>query len=201
MKSLILKISIVALVITPFIQDLSAQSNNTNSQNEYRIKIVKVDGNKKTELDTIVTGKNSFVWNGDTINPVNGMIFMSIRDGESEDYNFSFSDGIGQEFFIVTDKEKLDSILEVVKKNISTYNNVPEDSIFNWHRKNNIIKPFDYKQLNSVNAITHLLSDNKNIIDLSDEKIISYRRKEIRDGKEKITIIRMKKSNEEGRKD
>jgi len=180
MKKLISKISTFALVIVTLIQTSYAQNDSTNSKNEYHIKIIKVEDDKKTELDTIVNNNNPFIWNGDTINPVNGMVFMSSKSDNSEKFHLNFVDNGGQEIFIVTDTEKTDSIRKKIEKYIGK-----------WDRNLANI-PVNHRKTDSENSVPYFLRDKKNIINLSDSGIISYKKKDLSDGREKITIIRKK---------
>ncbi len=190
MKKLISKISTFALVIATMVQGVSAQSDSAGHEDEYHIKIVKVDGNKKTELDTIVSNDSPFVWNGDTINPVNGMVFMSSKNGNSEVFHFNFRDSMGQELFIVSNTKKTDSIRKEIEKSISK-----------WSKGSMVNIPFNHRKLDSGDAVSYFLrkdQDEINIINLSDPGIISYKKKDLSNGREKITIVRKKMKKKEG---
>lgn len=189
MKKIILKISTFVLVLATLVQSVSAQSNSTGQKDEYHIKIVKVDGNNKTELDTVVNNDSPFIWNGDTINPVNGMVFMSSKNSDSKNFNFNFHKGVGQDAFFITNTKELDSILETV-----------ENSIFKWNVSSLGNKPSGFKELKTGDTTVYFISkdnNNKNIIDLSDSGIISFKKKDLSDGREKITIVRKKQEKKE----
>ena len=190
MKKIISKISTFALVIATLVQSVSAQSDSTGQKDEYHIKIVKIDGNNKTELDTIVNNDSPFVWNEDTINPVKGMVFMSNKKSDSTNFNFNFHKGVGQDAFFITNTKELDSILETV-----------ENSIVKWNVSRMGNKPSGFKELKSGDTTVYFISkdnNNKNTIDLSDSGIISYKKKDLSNGREKITIVRKKQEKKEG---
>lgn len=168
---------------------------------EKHIKMVKVDdeGNK-TEIDTVLKGDQVFVWNGDTIGGGKGMNWIT-KGGEFDfdgdmDFDFDFdidTDKSGKVLVMKSGKalapmvyrfktEEGDSTKEYRVKIIAKGDN--EDDLF-----------FDAPHAAHKMMV---IGDRKkgNVIDLSDPGIISFQKKDLKDGKEKITIVREKPSEE-----
>lgn len=163
------------LVLTSFL--LTSFSLFENPQDpprgEKHIKIVKIDDSgNRVELDTLLTNDEIFVWNGDTI------------------------DGGNKLKWIMNDEFSLDSL----HKNM----NIDFEYEISENEDGNVII---MKSGNKTNPIIHALPhppavpnvmffDNEksgNIIDLSDPGIISFKKKKMSGGREKITIIRNEK--------
>ncbi len=145
MKKLILTITIIALFLTISNKSVFAQQDTTGKK-EYHIKMIKVDDGKKTELDTIVSNNEAFLWKGDTIQPEGEMIFIDDSDFLIKKFEYDVGD---------------------------------DDLVF------------------PGKAAAIFFRDDcrgKNIIDLSDPGIISYNKKDLKDGLEKITIVRKKRT-------
>jgi hypothetical protein len=170
------------------------------------INLVRVDdkGNK-TELDTTVEAGQVFVWNGDTIGDGKELKWIA-EDGEFKfdpdmDIDIDVQDaGKGKVFVMKSGNKTAPMIYEFKTDNDSAQEHrvmviAPgkgEDmDIMKWHGANGT-----EMMLPPVPPAPHVMMfrDQKkgNVIDLSDPGIISYEKKELKDGKEKITIIRNK---------
>jgi len=172
------------------------------------IKMVKIgDDGKKMEIDTVIEADQVFVWNGDTIGggkklkwvsdenfdldmdfdvnvetDENGNVFILKGKGASEPmvYEFKTDDG--------------DSAKHIMMKVIS--DDVSSD-IMKWHSKNGNEMFFGAPGSATPKVIRINKQKSGNVIDLSDPGIISYDRKELKNGKEKIVIVREKPSEED----
>ena len=142
---------------------------------ERHIKMVKVDeeGNK-TELDTVIHGNAPFVWNGDTIGDGKDLKWISKEGFEMDDMhinhdiNFEYEfddDGEGNFFVMKSDKNGKHMIMPPMAPDAPFPPHAPHVMMF----RNN---------------------KSKSVIDLSDPGIISYDKKLLKNGTEKITIVR-----------
>jgi hypothetical protein len=146
-----------------------------DKKTEKHIKMVKVDDDgKKVELDTVITGDQIFVWQGDTIGGGNVMKWISKGDFKMDsihqnfDMNFEYKiddDGEGNMIIMKSGKGGKHMIMAPVPPGAPMPPHAPGMMMF---RSQN----------------------NKNVIDLSDPGIISYDKKIQKDGTEKITIVR-----------
>jgi hypothetical protein len=142
---------------------------------EKHIKMIKVDDNgKKVELDTVFTGDEPFVWNGDTIGIGKELKWISKNDfsldslHQNFDVNFEYEiddDGQGNVFIMKSGKGG-EHMMMAPRAPMPPHS----PHVMMWHAK-----------------------QNKNVIDLSDPGIISYDKKIQKDGTEKITIVRKQK--------
>jgi len=154
------------------------------------IKMVKVDDNgKKMELDTIIEADEIFVWNGDTID--GGKELKWFSEGEFD-----------MDFDIEVDKDGEQNVIVMKSKDgkspaifkFKTDGNEDENVMF-WNDKDHNEMIFHTPRSPKVVRIKKQKSGN--VIDLSDPGIISYDKKELKNGKEKITIIRNKPSEDD----
>jgi len=164
------------------------------------IKMVKVDEDgKKIELDTVIEADEVLVWNGDTIS--GGKELKWISEG---DFDFDIdSDGEGNVFIMKSGDKTAPAIYEFksdgdsIKKyriKIAADGDLDEDIMF-WSEKDHNEMMLHAPHAPKVVRIKKAKSGN--VIDLSDPGIISYDKKELKNGKEKITIIRNKPSEED----
>ncbi len=173
------------------------------------ISIVKIDdqGNKM-HIDTVIGVKQIFVFNGDTIG--GGKEFR----WNSEDGSFNFNGDMEFDIDVETDEEgnvfvmkngnitgpKLfkiktdDDSTKQYRIKMITNGDCENMDIMNWNEKAGKNLMFD-----PTAPKVMMLGDRKkgNVIDLSDPGIISYSKKDMKGGKEKIVIIREKPSPEE----
>lgn len=172
------------------------------------IKMVKIgDDGKKMEIDTVIGADQVFVWNGDTIGgnktlswiseedfdfdmdfdmdverDENGNVFIMRGNGASKPmiYEFKTNDG--------------DSAKHIMMKVIS---DDESSDIMKWHSKNGNEMIFGAPGSASPKVIRINKQKSGNVIDLSDPGIISFEKKELKNGKEKIVIVREKPSEED----
>ncbi|MCG6188983.1 hypothetical protein [Maribellus maritimus] len=188
-----------AFLLSSFSLRENPQDPPRGKKKERHIKLVKVDedGNK-TELDTILTNDDFFVWNGDTIG--GGMKWFSKKEFDTDsllgDMDFDFdvtSHGKGNVFVLKADG---DSTLEYRFDVRKDYLHGDHD-VMVWHGDKGENRVFIAPKVPGVPPVPsvprlHFFgnADDDNVIDLSDPGIISYKKKKMKDGKEKITIIR-----------
>lgn len=168
---------------------MSAVSIRENPQDPPRgkkgkkhIKMVKVDENdKKIELDTVIEAGDVFIWNGDTIGGGKEMKWVS-KEGSDFDMDMDFDideDGKGNVFIMKSGDASAPAVYRF--KTDGAHNH--EDMIMH--------APHTRKMMFIGEG------GKGNVIDLSDPGIISYEKKDLKDGKEKITIIRNKPSEKD----
>ncbi|MCY1720281.1 hypothetical protein OU798_07995 [Prolixibacteraceae bacterium Z1-6] len=165
------------------------------------IKMVKVDDNgKKMEIDTVMNVDEVLVWNGDTIDGGKALKWVSEEDFDM-DFDFDIeNDGEGNVFILRSGKGRAPMAHEY---------KIEGDSAKKYRIK--VISDgdpgdFDVLKWKSIGDDDVFLGapqgahkmmffgDRKkgNVIDLSDPGIISFEKKELKNGKEKIIIIREK---------
>jgi len=151
---------------------------------EKHIKMVKVDDNgKKIELDTVISGNEPLVWNGDTIGvgkelkwiSKNDFMMDSIHQNFDMNYEYKIDDDGEGNIFIMKSGKGGDHMMMLPE---------PPGA------------PFPPR---APRVMMIRDRQNKNVIDLSDPGIISYDKKIQKDGTEKITIVRkqMEEKHEE----
>ncbi|QGY44994.1 hypothetical protein GM418_15330 [Maribellus comscasis] len=190
-----------AFLLSSFSLRENPQDPPRGKKKERHIKLVKVDedGNK-TELDTILSNDDFFVWNGDTIG--GGMKWFSKREFVPDsllgdmDFDFDFdvdSHGKGNVFVLKSDGDStLEYRFDMRKDDLHG-----DHDVMVWHGDKGENRIFVAPKVPGVPPVPpvprlHFLenANTENIIDLSDPGIISYKKKKMKDGKEKITIVR-----------
>ncbi len=172
--SLIILPALALFVLSSFSIRESPQDPPRGKKVEKRIKMVKVDDEgKKIEIDTVLSNDEVFVWNGDTITGGKELKWITKDDFNMDslamDFDFDFEyeideDGEGNVFIMKSGKHGEHIVAPM--GNVSPH----APHVMMWHSKK-----------------------DKNVIDLSDPGIISYDKKMLRDGTEKITIVRKPK--------
>ena len=161
-----------------------------------QIKKIDEDGNKM-ELDTVIEGDNVFVWQGDTISGGHEMKWVS-----KEDFDFDFDSDMD---FDIDVKETADGKVIIMKSDIDGKKIVKEikidmDGLPGEHEFMMLHAPEVAGFPHPPHAPKTLFiqhQSKKNVIDLSDPGIISYNKKKMKNGTEKITIVRKQVSEEE----
>lgn len=182
---------------------------------ERHIKMTKIENGKKMVLDTVLTGDDVFVWNGDTINPAKHLkkfspsgfdkmhnfdVKVEHKDGKEKVMIFRHRDGkpgapmmwhgdLGEDMEIVT--EDVDSLgKRVVVRKITKDGKGNHMMFFN----DGDMKHFP--PVPPVPPLPHVrmmkMQHSGKVIDLNDPNIISYKKKEMSGDREKIEIIRKK---------
>lgn len=156
---------------------LSPQDPPSKKKKEKHIKMVRVsEDGKKMELDTVIEADEILIWNGDTINSGKKMMWVSKGDFDMD----VEVEGDGKENVFIMKSDGSDEDVKIMKWNSKGDN----DMIFGApHGAHKMMFIGDHKK--------------GNVIDLSDPGIISYDKKDLKDGKERITIIRNKQSDED----
>ena len=178
---------------------------------EKHFKMLKIDdqGNK-TELDTVLKGDQIFVWNGDTLGSAEGMEWFT-KGGDFDfttDMDFDFDiDSVGaKNVFVVRSKDMKSPLVYEFKSEddstkeyrvkVITNGEGGDMDLMNWHSNSN--NNVFFRTPNMLHKKMVFGEHQKgNVIDLSDPGIISYEKKELKNGKEKIVIVREKPGEEE----
>lgn len=180
---------IAILILSSFSLRENPQDQPPGKKGERHIKIVTVDEQgKKTELDTLIEGDNVFVFNGDTVGDSKGMKWFA-----KEDFDMDFDMNIdidvkktadGKVIIMKTDKDGK-TVMKEIKINM---NGLQKDiDMMRLHMPEVTGMPHPPYASRAMFIQNH---SKKNIIDLSDPGIISYNKKKLKDGTEKITIVR-----------
>jgi hypothetical protein len=171
MKRIILNLFLPGLsvfILSSFSIRENPQDPPRGKKTEKHIKMVKVDDDgKKTELDTVIHGGQIFVWQGDTIGG-NDLKWLS-KDGFNMD---SIHKNFDMDF-----EYKIDGDGE---GNMFIFKSGKDG--------NRVIMP--PKPPHAPHVMMFRSNKSKNVIDLSDPGIISYDKKLLKNGTEKITIVR-----------
>lgn len=179
MKRILSMMFVAACVIIVNTKTVIAQDakQEAKKKTEKHIKMLKMDENgKKTELDTVITGDEPFVWNGDTI-------------GEGKELKW-----ISKDNFTMDSIHKFDYKIERDGKNRVMIMHSGEGEPMIWSHDSPGIPPVP--PVPPVHQMFGMKGHGRNVIDLSDPGIISYEKKLKKDGTEKITIIRKQVDDE-----
>lgn len=200
-----LKIATMAVLAFTSINTF-AQSTSENSTDEKPVKkhltIVKIEDGVKTELDTVITGDDSrfffnggmdeFEWEGDMPTMPDSLMMRNMR-------HFRFEgrpDGKGphHEMHVFRDLDD--------QKDIQTFEFVDGDStrhmmfIHNGDRRPDMLNfggpeaPMPPHAPAMMHFKSQRMGNNTNVIRLDSPDIISYKKKTMKDGTEKIEIVR-----------
>ncbi|HYQ56800.1 MAG TPA: hypothetical protein VEP89_05570 [Draconibacterium sp.] len=205
MKQFLMLTGILSLIIvlTSAISIIEAPQDPPVKKGTKHITMVKIgnDG-KKVEVDTVITADQIFVWNGDTIGNGKELKWLSDEDFDM-DFDFDITTDANGKIFMLNGKddsnakvyeyitEDGDSLKEISIKVITDGIN---SDIMKQH--SNVNNKMLFGTAASPKVIRIDKQKSGNVIDLSDPGIISYDKKELRNGKEKIVIIREKPSEE-----
>lgn len=177
----------LAFMLTSAITIMEAPQDPPKKKTKKHLKMVKVDEDgKKIELDTIIEGDDIFVWNGDTIDGDKKLKWISkddfVMDSLHEHLDFDMDFEIkanedGNVFIMKSKKGKKDHDVMI------------------WHEdddKNEMIlkAPHSSHMPHAAKMVKISKGKKGNLIDLSDPGIISFKKKKLSKGREKITIIR-----------
>lgn len=190
------------------------------------IKMTKIENGKKMELDTVLTGDDVFVWNGDTVNPVKHIgkfsssgldkmhqvdVKVDRQDGKEKVMIIKHRGGksgepmiwnmdSGDDMEIVT--EDNDSVEKriVVRKRLK--DGTTDHLIFRNDGRDMLVPPPPpIPPVPPVPPFPHMkvmkMQHAGQTIDLNDPNIVSYKKKDVKGGMEKIEILRKKSENQE----
>lgn len=221
MKNTLLTIGLAgmtAVLLSSFA--FTQKSDDTQAPKKNRhVRLVKIKDGKKTELDTVFTNNDVFVWNGDTINPEGR--FNKFKDGDFDIarnwgendkggniMHFKHRKGMkgnpqewqftpGENMEIVTEDNDSTGKRIVIQKMMDDghvdhmiYRDGPGMENFPPVPPVPPMPPMPHVKMFGI-------QHSGKIIDLNDPNIISYKKKEISGGREKIEVIR-KKSDRNG---
>ena len=184
------------------------------------IKMTKIENGKKMELDTVLTGDDVFVWNGDTLNPEKHIkkfspsgfdkmhnidVKVDRKDGKEKVMIFKHKDGKAGEPMIWNmdsgeDMEIVTEDVDSVGKRIVIRNRMKDGE------GNQMIFFDDANMKHSppmppMPPMYHMKmmkgGNSGRVIDLNDPNIISYKKKNLSGNREKIEIIREKSKDSE----
>lgn len=162
------------------------------------VKIVKVENGEKVELDTIIEGDNIFVWKGDTINGEKKLKWItkgefnldSLHQYLDMDFDFEIDeDGEGNVFIVKSGKGD--------NKMVKEFKINGDHDVMMWHDDKTKKELFFGNSPKPTVAPRMMFMNKKNVIDLSDPGVISFKKKKLSGGREKITIIRNKADDKE----
>jgi hypothetical protein len=173
------------------------------------INLVKIDDDgNKIQLDTVIEADEVFVWNGDTIGKDGGLKWISENDEFDFDMDMDFdvkTDGKHKVFVMKSGNASAPMVYEFKTDDDSTRQyrvkviakgDGEDIDMMRWHADND--EDVFFKAPGAPQKMTFIGNHTKgNVIDLSDPGIISYEKKELRNGKEKIVIVREKPAEEE----
>ena len=225
MKNKLLSVGLVGLTGVLLSSFMLIQKGNESQEpkKSRHIKMVKIEDGKKMELDTVLTGNDVFVWNGDTINPekhikkFNRTEFDKMhrfdvkvdRKGEPEDVMIINHKG-GQKGDPAIWSMSPDDGMEVITEDIDSVGKriIVRKRMKDAHGNNmiyfneEIMKDFPpMPPVPPVPPVPHMkmmgIQHSGQIIDLNDPNIISFKKKEMSGDREKIEIIRKKSGNKE----
>jgi len=172
------------------------------------IRMIKTENGKKMELDTVLTGDDVFVWNGDTVNPVKhissfdrggfgGMhqfdVNIDRRGGNGNGMNFRRrgAEKGGPAIRHMTPGDDMNSgRKQIIVRRRMTHS--PENNSF--YSDGADMKHFS--PMSPMPPLPHMkmreIQPQGQIINLNDPNIISYKKKKMSGDREKIEIIRKK---------
>jgi len=219
MKNTLLSFGLAGLTTALLSFTLVQKSDEVQEPKKTRhIKMMKMENGKKMELDTVLTNDDVFVWNGDTVNPIKHMrkvspsgfdkmekfdVKVDHQDGNEKVMIIKHKDGKGGQPMIwhMESDDDMDILTEdndstgkriVVRKMLRDGD---ENMVF--HFKNGDMKHFPpMPPVPPVPPMPHMrmmkMQHSGQIINLNDPNIISFKKKEMSGGREKIEIIRKK---------
>lgn len=227
MKNKLLSFGIVGLTGVLLSSFMLAQKGDgaQDPKKSRHIKMIKIENGKKMELDTVFTNDNVFVWKGDTVNPPKHTgKFNSSGSGKMQrvDVKVDRQDGkekvmivkhrggksgepmiwnmdSGDDMEIIT--EDVDSVGKriVVRKRMN--NGIEDHMSFRNGDYDMLVPPPPPPPVPPMPPFSHMkvmkMQHAGQIIDLNDPNIVSYKKKDVKGGMEKIEIIRKKSENQE----
>jgi len=221
MKRILSVFGISALAVTLLSSVGFAQKNDEKKAPEKsrHIKIMKMVDGKKMELDTVITGNQLLVWQGDTINPSKHHgEFASSGFDKLHRFDVEVNDKDGKRNVMIYRHKgqkdgrpliwEMDSDNEDQEFNLADGDSVGKKIIIRKRmrdRDGNEVFYFNGQDMKHfppmppvppVPPVPHfkmlMHPDAGRVIDLNDPNIISYKKKDMSGGREKIEIIRKK---------
>lgn len=190
------------------------------------IKMIKIENGKKMELDTVFTNDDVFVWKGDTVNPAKHIgklsssgsdkmhrvdVKVDRQDGKEKVMIYKHRGGKSGEPMIwnMDSDDNMEIVTEdndsvgkriIVRKRMK--DGAEDHLIFRNDGDEMLVPPPPPPPpAPPVPPFPHMkvmkMQHAGQIIDLNDPNIISYKKKDVKGGMEKIEIIRKKSENQE----
>jgi hypothetical protein len=195
--------ALAILFLSSFSLRENPQDPPRGKKGQKHIKMVKVDEDgKKTELDTIIEGENVFVWKGDTIGGGHEMKWISKEDFDMDfdmDFDIDVEETADGKVIIMKSGKDGKSVVKEFK-----IKGDGDHDVMMWNSKGGNKMLFHAPEIAGVPHPPHSpkmifmgKQKKENVIDLSDPGIISYDKKMMRNGTEKITIVRKPVSEED----
>ncbi len=208
-------VGLSALLLSSFSSGLR-KDELQEPKKERHIKMVKIENGKKVELDTVLTDDKVFIWHGDTIGGKE-MVKHFDADGHGKMKRYEVrvdGDGKSENVFVYHMKDRKGGEPMIWQmdsdKDVQVFADTDGDSI----RKKIIIRKrmlddaqknmmfFDYADgmpappAPPAPPVAHFRSlremNHGRVIDLNDPNIVSYKKKDLKGGLEKIEIVRKK---------
>jgi len=179
------------------------------------ISLVKVEDGKEMKLDTVIEGDNVFVWKGDTVGgklkwvSEDNMPFgldslhehgvfeydIHVSDGDEGKKVIMFKSGDGEESelheFLINEKDGKNVMFFGDNEKIHEFKSSGNAFWIDDDGNHTMIHSSHAPKVIAAPAIKMIKKKSAgNVIDLSDPGIISYKKKKMSDGREKIEIIR-----------
>lgn len=184
------------------------------------IKMLKMENGKKMELDTVLTNDDVFVWNGDTVNPIKHIkkvnpsgfdkmekfdVKVENKDGKEKVMIFKHKGGKDGEPMI-WNMDSGDHMEIITEDNDSTGKKIVVRKRIKDGEGNNMIyfnsdNMKHFPPMPPMPPIPHVkmmrMQHPGQIINLNDPNIVSFKKKDLSGGREKIEIIRKKSDSAE----
>ena len=209
-------VTIVFLGSTVLMMAFQGVAQKNETKEEKHIKIVKTENGKIVELDTIITSGKPFIWMGDTIGkgkefkwvPRKGVKLDSLHQNFDKTFEYEIVEDNGGVIILKSSKASKPRIYKFSTegdsgKEVRIFRRSGVDSklpMDHSGRQERIIRkeskgdegwsPTPPPPPPDVNFMRLKAPQKSNVIDLSDPGIISYEKKKLSGGREKITIIR-----------
>lgn len=209
MKNKLLTLGIAGMTAMLFSSFVFTE-NNDNVQppkKSRHVRLVKIENGKKMQIDTVFTNDDVFVWNGDTINPVKHITpggnanFKVIRHGmkDGKDKVMVFVDrkdeNGGPNMMNMRPEDEMEFISDdsdTVGKKIMVrkMKGGPKDHTIFF----NEMGPQHLPPVPPLSPVPHAMKFKHagQVIDLNDPGVVSFKKKDLKGGLEKIEIIRKK---------
>ncbi|MGE5394442.1 MAG: hypothetical protein ACM3P1_06830 [Candidatus Saccharibacteria bacterium] len=187
--------SLTAILLIPCM----AYTQSQDQKKTRHIRMVKVENGKKMEIDTVLTGNDVFVWNGDTINPEKHIEKFSPSEFDKRHpervHKMIMQADSGEDVRIITeDGDTLGEKIIIHKKQ----RNGDENN--HWMQLDGA-NDGHFPPMPPVPPMHRFkVMHSSKMINLNDPNVISFKKKDISGGREKIEIIR-KKTTEQDNQD
>lgn len=182
--------SISAILLIPGFAFSQAQE----AKKTRHIKMTKIENGKKMEIDTVLTGNDVFVWNGDTINPEKHIKGFSPSEFDKRHpekvHRVIMHADSGEDVRVINEEEDTLGQKIIIHKRMR--NGDEKDHLIYLDGPDN----GHFPPVPPVPLIPHIKRfkgmHSSKMINLNDPNVISFKKKDISGGREKIEIIRKK---------